>query len=59
MILDPKADYTGKDGADLLAQRIREYWRARGKFVKVYAFRDRSGNSDRFDVRSDMIGGQP
>lgn len=59
MKIDPKADYFTKDGSERLASYIRAYWQARGQSVKVYAVRTFTGHGERFDVRSEMIGGQP
>lgn len=59
MTLDLNTDYSTKDGAERLADHIRSYWQAQGHTVKVYAVRTFAGPGERYDVRSEMIGGQP
>jgi hypothetical protein len=59
MYLDRNADYTTKDGADRLVSEIRAFWQARGKQVRVRAHRVTGIPGERWDVRSDMVGGRP
>lgn len=55
-------DFCNQTGALKLAERIRAYWAERGYIVKVYtptAGYTAPMRSMRYDVRSDMVGGQP
>ncbi len=52
-------DYTKREGADILACRIKDYWKAKGYKVKVHKTYDRVGQFDYYTIRSDMIDGLP
>ena len=54
--------FTTRDGAAVLKQRIEDYWSARGLRVQVVlvgAGFTQVLRGARFDLRSDMINGQP
>lgn len=62
--LDKNAEYDGKAGAEILADRIRAYWAKRGHRPRVVVTRRHAGsrgfaNDQHFDVRSDMQNGRP
>lgn len=60
--LDRNANYTGKVGAEILAERIRQVWARRGVTVQVYV-KPRSisqvAMAQFFDVRSYLVNGRP
>jgi hypothetical protein len=51
--------FTDEDKANLLAKRIRQYWRSRGAVANVWVHSRKSGEGIVFDVRSDMVNGLP
>lgn len=56
------SDFCTNEGAQYLAERIREFWRRRGYEVDVEARREgfvSTMRSARTDLRSDMINGMP
>lgn len=60
--LDRAVNYTGKIGAELLANRIRAVWRGRGHAVNVYVMPRSTNQVDKavfYDVRSDLMRGLP
>lgn len=48
-----------REGAEALAVSIRNYWSARDLFPKVVVQLTGEGFTSFFQVRSDMVGGQP
>jgi hypothetical protein len=60
--MDFGIDYCTKEGAYILAVRIRDYWKVRGWRVEVFpeiADETRNTRNHRYDLRSDMVGGLP
>jgi len=56
------SDFCTNEGADHLAERIREFWRKRGYEVELEARREGfvpTMRSARTDLRSNMINGMP
>lgn len=56
------ADYTSREGAEALKDRIEAYWRARGMTVMLslqHVGFHPAIRAARFDVRSDMVNGLP
>ena len=56
------SDFCTNEGANYLAERIREFWRKRGYEVDIEARREgfiSTMRSARTDLRSDMVNGMP
>ena len=56
------SDLCTRDGADRLAQQIRDFWRKRGFEVAVETREEgfvATMRSSRTDLRSDMVNGMP
>lgn len=56
------SDFCTNEGANYLAERIKEFWRKRGYEVDIEARREgfiSTMRSARTDLRSDMVNGMP
>ena len=61
-MLDRERDYTTKEGAQMLANTITQFWAQRGRRVRVHVAPDlthRNGRDPSYVVRSNMQGGMP